>query len=271
MPRVSVVMSVYNEERYLSEAVESILQQTFGDFEFIIVDDGSVDRTSAVLRGYHDSRMKVYQQENRGQSSALNRGIRLASGDYVARMDADDISLPERLERQVRFLDTYPEIALVGTWCVKVDARTGRHWIQSLPEDDANIRRFMTVDNPFIHSSTMIRKSVLDEVGLYDEGLIWQDYELWVRIARNHRMANISEPLVIRRKHPESLTWTARKSREFWELFIIQCKAAKQVGLRGEGLTAMIKSLAKAVRYKIHEPQSRRDSTERLSLPSSSL
>ncbi|NIO06026.1 MAG: glycosyltransferase [Proteobacteria bacterium] len=271
MPQVSVVMSVYNEERYVGEAVESILEQTFGDFEFIIVDDGSIDHTPVVLKGYHDSRMKVYYQENRGQSSALNRGIRLTSGDYIARMDADDISLPERLEREVLFLDTYPEVALVGTWCVKIDARTGRHWIQSLPEDDVSIRRFMTVDNPFIHSSIMIRKSVLDEVGLYDEGLIWQDYDLWVRIARNHRMANISEPLVIRRKHPASLTWRARKSREFWELFIIQCKAAKQLGLRGEGLTAMIKSLAKAVGYKIHEPQSRQESPESLSRPSSLL
>lgn len=252
MPRVSVVMSVYNEERYVAEAIDSILQQTFRDFEFVIIDDGSVDHTPMVLKNYHDPRLKVYHQTNQGQSSALNQGIRLASGSYIARMDADDISLPQRLEREVHFLDAHPKIGLVGTWCVKVDARTGQQRLQSLPEEDAVIRKFLTVDNPFIHSSVMIRKSVLDMVGLYDERFIWQDYELWVRIARHHRMTNISEPLIIRRKHPASITWTAKKSREFWELFRIQWKAAWQLGLRGEGMVAMAKSLAKAVWYKLH-------------------
>lgn len=252
MARVSVVMSVYNEERYVADAIDSILQQTFRDFEFVIIDDGSVDHTPMVLKSYHDPRLKVYHQANQGQSSALNQGIRLASGSYIARMDADDISLPQRLEREVHFLDAHPEIGLVGTWCVKVDARTGQQRLQSLPEEDAVIRKFLTVDNPFIHSSVMIRKSVLDMVGLYDERFIWQDYELWVRIAKHHRMTNISEPLIIRRKHPASITWTAKKNREFWELFRIQWKAAWQLGLRGEGMVAMVKSLAKAVWYKLY-------------------
>ena len=252
MPRVSVVMSVYNEEEYIGEAIDSILQQTFGDFEFVIIDDGSVDRTPMVLERYHDPRMRVYHQANQGQSSALNQAIRLSSGCYIARMDGDDISLPKRLEREVRFLDAHPEIGLVGTWCVKVDARTGQRRVQSLPEKDGAIRRFLTVDNPFIHSSVMIRNAVLDTVGLYDERFIWQDYDLWVRIARHHRMANIPEPLIIRRKHPTSITCTARKTREFWELFKIQWKAARQMGLRCEGVAAMTKSLAKVVGHGIH-------------------
>lgn len=252
MPRVSVVMSVYNEERYVGEAVESILRQTFEDFEFVIIDDGSVDRTPMILKSYRDPRIRIYHQANTGQSLALNRGIRLASGPYIARMDADDISLPERLEREVRFLDSHPEIGLVGTWCVKVDARTGTERFQPMPQDDEAIRKFMAIDNPFIHSSVMIRKSVLDTVGLYNEGFIWQDYELWVRVARCHRMANISKPLIIRRKHPASVTWTAKKSREFWELFIIQWRAARQIGVRREGVTAMIKSLLRATFYKIY-------------------
>ncbi len=252
MPRVSVVMSVYNGERYVGESIDSILGQTFRDFEFVIVDDGSVDDTPAVLERYHDPRIKVYRQPNRGQSSALNQGIRNASGWFIARMDADDISLPERLEREVRFLEAHSEIGLVGTWCIKVDAGTGKERLQSLPEDDAAIRRFLRVDNPFIHSSVMVRRSVFDMVGLYDERFIWQDYDLWVRISKHFRMANIGEPLVIRRKHSASLTRTAKKSREYWELFSIQWKAARQMGLRGEGMAAMTKSLINAVRYKIY-------------------
>ncbi len=253
MPRVSVVMSVYNGERYVGEAIESILNQTFRDFEFIIVDDGSVDSTPRILASYQDPRIRIYRQPNRGQSSALNRGIRHASGGYIARMDADDVSFPERLEREVSFLDAHREIGLVGTWCVKVDVGTGKKRVQSLPEDDIAIRKFMTVDNPFIHSSIMVRKSVLDTVGLYDEGLIWQDYELWVRVAKSHRMANIREPLIMRRKHPGSLTRTTKKSREFWERFAIQRKAAWQMGFRPLGVIGMAKSLTKAVFHKIYE------------------
>lgn len=252
MPRVSVVMSVYNEEQYVGEAIDSILGQTFQDFEFVIVDDGSVDRTPAVLKGFDDPRLKVHHQANQGQSAALNQGIRLSTGGYIARMDGDDISLPGRLEKEVSLLESHPEIGLVGTWCIKVDTKTGHERVQSLPEDDSAIRRFMIVDNPFIHSSVMIRKDVLDRVGLYKEGLIWQDYELWVRIAGHHRMANIPEPLVIRRKHPENITFTSRKSREFWELLKIQWKAGRQIGLRTEGVIAMTKSLAKACGYGIY-------------------
>jgi glycosyltransferase involved in cell wall biosynthesis len=251
MPRVSVVMSVYNEERYVGEAVESILRQTFPDFEFVIIDDGSVDRTPAILRGFRDPRIKIYNQANQGQSSALNRGIKHAMGAYIARMDADDISMTERLEREVSFLDGHPEIGIVGTWCIKVDARTGKQRLQRLPDDDAAIRKFMAVDNPFIHSSVMFRKSVLDTVGLYDEEFIWQDYELWVRIARDHRMANINEPLIIRRKHPASLTSRTKKSKESWERFVIQWKAARQMGFRVKGVAAMTKSLATMGWHKI--------------------
>ena len=100
MPRVSVVMSVYNEEQYVRDAVDSILRQTFTDFEFVIVDDGSVDDTPAILGCYEDSSLSIHHQANQGQSSALNRGIRVAAGVYIARMDADDISLTQRLEKQ---------------------------------------------------------------------------------------------------------------------------------------------------------------------------
>ena len=246
MPRVSVVMSVYNEEHYVDLAIDSILRQTFRDFEFVIIDDGSVDNTPHILQGYHNPRLRIYRQDNQGQSASLNRAIQLASGTYIARMDADDIALPQRLEREVRFLDAHPDIALVGTWCMKVNTATGHERLQRLPEDDAAIRRFLVVDNPFIHSSVMIRRSVIETVGLYDKGLIWQDYDLWVRVARNHRIANIPEPLMVRRKHPASISGTSKKSRKSWERFQIQIKASRQVGLTYSGLCAMARSLAEA-------------------------
>jgi len=246
MPRVSVVMSVYNEEPYVGHAIDSILRQTFRDFEFVIIDDGSVDRTPHILQSYRNPRLRIYHQENQGQSASLNRGIQLAAGAYIARMDADDIALPQRLEREVRFLDVHPDIALVGTWCMKVNTATGHERLQRLPENDAAIRRFLVVDNPFIHSSVMIRRSVIETVGLYDRRLIWQDYDLWVRVAGNHRMANIPEPLMVRRKHPASISGTSKKSRKSWERFQIQVKASRQVGLTSAGLCAMARSLAEA-------------------------
>jgi hypothetical protein len=129
-------------------------------------------------------------------------------------MDGDDISLPGRLEREVSLLESHPEIGLVGTWCIKVDTKTGHERVQSLPEYDSAIRRFMIVDNPVIHSSVMFRKDVLDS--------------------------------------PENITSTARRSREFWELLKIQWKAGRQIGLRTEGVIAMTKSLAKACGYGIY-------------------
>ena len=246
MPRVSVVMSVYNHEQYVGHAIDSILQQTFRDFEFVIVDDGSEDNTPQLLKGYHDSRLKIYRQDNQGQSIALNRGIRLTAGTLIARMDADDVALPERIEREVSFLDANPAIGLVGTWGVKVNTETGEERLQRLPEDDASIRRFLVIDNPFIHSSVMFRRSVIETVGLYDERLIWQDYDLWVRVAKNHRMANIPEPLMVRRKHPASISGTSKESRKSWERFHIQIKASRQVGLTYPGLRAMARSLAEA-------------------------
>src|SRR6266480_6486765 len=123
VPPISVVMPVYNSAGVVAEAVESILQQTFRDFEFIIVDDGSTDDTGEILHEYAqlDKRIRLYSQENSGLIEALNRYCRVAAGKYIARMDADDISLPARLEKQFRFMETHPEVGVLGTWIQDVD------------------------------------------------------------------------------------------------------------------------------------------------------
>src|SRR4051794_29608800 len=121
MPKVTVLLAVYNGERYLREAIDSILGQTFQDFEFLIINDGSTDSTREIILSYHDPRIRLVDNEdNIGQTRSLNRGLALAAGQFVARQDADDISEPERLASQVAFLEIHPEVVLLGTWYRKI-------------------------------------------------------------------------------------------------------------------------------------------------------
>ena len=122
-PKISVVMPAYNAAEYLDEAIRSILNQTFRDFEFIIINDGSTDDSISILDKQQklDSRIRVYHQENQGMIAALNRGCRLARGKYIARMDADDISLPGRLEKQLKYMERHPQIGILGTWIYSID------------------------------------------------------------------------------------------------------------------------------------------------------
>jgi glycosyltransferase involved in cell wall biosynthesis len=120
-PKISVAMSVFNGEEYLRAAIDSILAQTFSDFEFIIVDDGSTDRSAAIVRGYDDPRFVLLSQENRGVAAALNHAMSRARGEYIARQDADDVSLPERFAQQVQWLEAHPEVSALGTGAVLID------------------------------------------------------------------------------------------------------------------------------------------------------
>ena len=206
-PTVSVLMSVYNGERYLTEAVDSILGQTFADFEFIIINDGSTDSTADILRSYKDSRIRIFEQSNIGLTPSLNRGIALAQGEYIARMDDDDISMPDRLAREADFLDAHPEVGVVGTGCLIRDEIKGAEREHSVPISDQELRCSLVKGNPFIHSSVMMRKSVLEAVGGYDESYLFaQDYALWVQLAVQTQMANLPEVLVIHREHRESVS-----------------------------------------------------------------
>jgi len=182
-PKVSVVMSVYNCERYVGEAVKTILHQTFSDFEFIIINDGSTDRTPNLLREFDDPRIRVIDQPNSGLTVSLNRGIRLAKGEYIARMDADDLSERERLEKQVKALDRNPGIAVVGCWYKIIDENGSLVGYKRLPEDVNQLAELLMRENPICHGSVMMRKRALQTVGLYNENLRYaQDYELWLRM-----------------------------------------------------------------------------------------
>jgi len=209
-PRVSVVMAVYNGAGYVREAIDSVLGQTLEDLEFVIVDDCSTDATRDIVRSYDDPRVVfVENTSNCGQTRSLNRGLRLAAAELIARQDADDISEPARLARQVTFLEAHREIAMLGTWYRKIDAAGNVLGHRSLPCEPTDLRWCLLFFTPFVHSSVMFRRSVLAEVGLYNEALIYaQDHELWSRIAAVKPVANLAEPLVRFRVHPASMTET---------------------------------------------------------------
>jgi glycosyltransferase involved in cell wall biosynthesis len=211
-PTVSVVLSVRNGGSDLPRAIETILKQSFTDFELIAINNGSIDGTREFLDQIADPRVRVYHQEDKGLAAALNRGISLARGRYIARQDHDDGALPTRIAQQVAFLDANPDHALVGT-CAEIwrgDRPTGR--FHDHPANDAELRFFLLFNNPFVHSSVMTRKTALDEIGGYATDPARQppeDYELWSRISRRFRVANLPERLTVYREVPKSMSRSA--------------------------------------------------------------
>lgn len=197
MPKVSVVMSVYNGEKYLAEAIESILNQTFRDFEFIIIDDASVDNSYKILEEYKkkDERIILLKNEkNLGLTKSLNIGIKKAQGEYIARMDADDISLPKRFEKQVDFLNKNKEISLLGSAIEIIGKQNLKHQIIFVP---SKIKNIFYHHNPLIHSTWMFRREVLDKVN-YDEKYFYaQDYKFLADLIKNKlKFTNLNLKLV---------------------------------------------------------------------------
>ena len=210
-PKVSVVMAVYNERPYLGTAVQSILDQTFEDFEFLIVNDGSTDGSKKVLEefGQSDDRIRLVHQENQGLIASLNRGLGMARGKYVARMDGDDISHPERFGRQVQFLNDSPEVGIVGTQANKIDAKGNLRvdWKRSLPTDPDVVIWRLLFNVCFCHPTVMMRRSVLEDLGGYAEWAVGaEDYELFTRAVLNTRLVNLPETLLEHRRHENSVS-----------------------------------------------------------------
>ena len=206
-PRITVALSVYDNAAYLAPALDSILAQTFGDFELVAVDDGSADGSAAILDDYaaRDSRVRVIHQSNRGLIASLNRIITEARAPYIARMDGDDIALPERFARQIAFLDAHPDHGLVGTQ-IRGITETGQ------PRHDHAIDHPMTAEaiaealgssvsgSPLCHPSVMIRHDLLTAVGGYRAAYRHcEDYDLWLRLAERTHMANLPERLLLYR------------------------------------------------------------------------
>jgi len=215
-PRISVVMSVFNARRYVARAIGSILDQTYREFEFLIINDGSTDGSEEVIRSYTDPRIRRFDHPNKGLAASLNRGILLSQGEYIARMDADDIALPTRLERQVRFLDEHPACVVVGTAAEVVGADDELKFVMCHPAEDVHIRWAILFDSPFVHSTVMYRREAVISVGLYNElgPAHVEDYEMWSRLAAQHRVANLAEPLLRYRDNPEGISHMMRAEQE---------------------------------------------------------
>jgi glycosyltransferase involved in cell wall biosynthesis len=208
-PRVSVLLPVYNCPAYVGAAIESILNQTFEDFELLIIDDGSTDDTPQVLSRYNDIRIRHIRQENRGLVDTLNLGISLSQGQYIARQDADDISYPSRFEKQVAFFESHPECNLLGTWAQIYEGEKPSERFHRHPIEDGEIKYNLLFNNPFVHSSVMFRKSVFLQVESYTTDPAFklvEDYELWSRISRIGMVANLPEVLVNYREVSGSLS-----------------------------------------------------------------
>lgn len=234
-PRVSVVMPVYNEERFLREAVDSILSQTFTDFEFIIIDDGSTDGTPDILAQYaqRDSRVRVFRQENSGLVRSLNRAVALSRGEYVARMDADDISLPKRLATQVRWLDSNPEIASLATRTDEIDengrvVKRGDRYVGS-----AFIRRTLLRGYSILyHGSVMFRRVCFDRVGGYrEEFKRAEDYDLWLRMTDHYSLDNVPEILYQHRLRLGSVSFKHYFQHQRAAALALECARRRRAGV----------------------------------------
>lgn len=215
MPTVSVVMAVHNGEPYLREAIDSILAQTYNEFEFNIINDGSTDKTDEIIRSYRDARIKIYSQEKKGIPASVNRGIRCSKGAYIARMDADDISEQTRFEKEVQFLNCNPDHIQVGTNASLIDEDGFYLSDLNMPAEDKDIRNSYGQKGslPFVNGSVMYRKSAAETCGLYDERIITgqEDFALFIKMIHLGKMENLSDRLYRHRITPYGITMLPRK------------------------------------------------------------
>ncbi len=235
-PVVSVVMSVYNGEHFLREAVESILDQSFLDFEFIIVDDGSTDCSASILDSYKktDPRIRIYQQENSGLIESLNRGCKLSRGKYIARMDADDIAIRTRLMRQVDFMEKHPEVGVVGG-AVELINPIGKFIGSSAkPIEDREIRSaLLRGECPLTHPTVLIQKDILVSVGGYRKLLVdAEDYDLWLRIAERSQLANLKAVVLKYRRHPRQVSVRMFRQQALSNLVARMSALSRRDGIR---------------------------------------
>jgi len=204
--KISVVLPVFNGQSFLREAIDSILEQSFQEFEFIIINDGSTDNTINIIKSYNDNRIHLVEnKQNLGITKCLNIGIKLARGEYIARMDADEISISSRFEKQIAFLEKNKEIGICGTLTKTIGKTVESTW--QYPIDHERIKVSLLFHCCLVHASVMIRNIILKNYNLfYSENYpCAEDYELWVRLSKITRIANIDEVLIRNRIHNNSI------------------------------------------------------------------
>lgn len=258
-PEISVVMTVFNGEKFIREAVDSILGQTFTDFEFIIVDNASTDATKRIISSYMEKRIRLIEnKENLGQTKALNIGIKHSKGDFIARMDADDISSSERLALQHRYLTENESVAVVGSWHEEID-ESGRHIKYfKMPTDPSEIKYYLISPGELAyfcvsHPTVLMRRNVLFDVGLYNEDYLAQDYDLWVRIVRKHKIANVDRFLL---KHRVS---SMQQTKKFQKDIDSECQKIVMSNIQYYLPLIESRDLMPLARMLLYQPQQSRE------------
>lgn len=207
MLKISVIMPVYNGEKYIKETIESVLNQSYKDFEFIIIDDGSTDNTLKIIQSFNDQRVQVVNSDHRGIVEALNIGLKISRGEYIVRIDADDICLKDRFDILLAYMEANRKVVVCGSWAQKINEN--REVVGKLdypPVENKDIKKFALLHNPFIHPSVIFRKEVIYKVGMYGKFKHNEDYEFWTRVLKVGEGHNISEELLQYRIHENQVT-----------------------------------------------------------------
>lgn len=214
MNRATALITVFNEETWIAQAVQSLLNQTLSDIDILVIDDGSTDATPDILASIDDPRLRVIKTKRMGRAAALAMGVTEARADYVAILDADDEAYPERLARQIEFLDAHPDVAWLGCGEERRDTQRGETADRLYPTHDTAIRRMAARCIPYSHSGVTFRWSLLNEGLNYDASVPYLiDFELFLRVAVHHKVANLGEVLVMRRLRNESYFQSRFKRR----------------------------------------------------------
>ncbi|WKK66706.1 glycosyltransferase [Lutimonas zeaxanthinifaciens] len=234
MIKLSVIISVFNGEQYLAESLDSVLHQSFNDFELILIDDASKDQSRRIIEQYSnlDSRIiPIYNQSNVGLTANLNKGIKKARGELIGRMDADDVAFPLRFEAQISYLDSHPEVDLVGSSAIVIDGKGHELSLRSVPEFHKDILSMLPKANPVTHSTVIFRKDRFARISFYNENYpIIQDYEMWFRaIGKGLKFHNLQETLLAYRMDKNYID---RKSMNYrWCDFKLRIKSFKHIDL----------------------------------------
>lgn len=233
-PRVTAIITTHNEEEYIGEAIESLLEQSISSLEIVVVDDGSKDQTREILAKYENlDAVRTFFREHDGRSAALNIAIDEAKGDYIAVVDPDDISKETRLERQANYLDQHPDVGIVGSAYIAENKIRSESYVREYPTKDVDIRHAMAKYIPVPHSSMMARREALIKSGLYDGSRqVIVDLDLMIRVASQYKISNLSEPLITRSiREKSSFHSMFSSTRRHIELFRLNVKAVRVLAL----------------------------------------
>ncbi len=210
-PLVSIIMPVYNGESFLKEAIDSIVTQTYTNWELIVVNDGSTDGSRDIVLSYTDPRIQLHDnEENLGIISTKNKAIDIAKGKYIASLDADDIALPTRLAKQVEYFETHSDCGLVATLHQEIDGNGKRGQVSLFPTSNRDVHSYLLLANCICHSSTMLRADLMKELKYIPGFHVAEDYEMWDRITNTHFIANIPEVLTLYRVHGNNISITKK-------------------------------------------------------------